>query len=261
MDVLLLPVGLYELPVAGTVGQDSQLDLRVVRVHKHIALLGHEHLPDQPAQLHPHRDVLQVGFCAADPSRGGDGLIELSVYPAVLPYEDGKPVCVGGFQLSQLAVLQDLRHKGIIRRQLLQHVRRRGVAGLGLLSALQPHLLKEDHAQLLGRVDVEHLPGLLVDLLLQLFDLDGQPVAVVLQLGCLHLHSVPLHVEQGEHKRHLYLLKEPEHPRLLKLIRKDGLGFPGTVGLVAGPSLILLLLVQEKGELLPGHILKGVVTF
>ena len=149
----------------------------------------------------------------------------------------------------------------MLRGQLLQHVRRCGVACLCLLSALQSHFLKKDHSKLFRRVDIEHLTRLFIDLFFQLFNLDSQPVAVLFQLGRLHFHPVLLHVKQGKDKGHLYLLKKAQHPCLLQLLQQKRPCLPGCVGLVAGFYLILRLILHQKGKLLPGHILKCIVTF
>ena len=106
-------------------GQDAQFDLGIIRIHKYISVLRHEYLADQSSKFHPHRDILQVRFRAAQPPCGCHGLIEFSVDPSIRPDERGKPVRIGRFKFRQLPVLQDLRYDRIVRRQLLQHIRRR----------------------------------------------------------------------------------------------------------------------------------------
>lgn len=125
VDIPCFPVGPDQLFITGTMGQDAKFDLGIIRIHKYISVLRHEYLADQAPELHPHRNILQVRFRAAQPSGGCHGLIEFPVDPSVRPDERGKPVRIGGLKLRQLPVLQDLRYERIIRRQLLQHIRRR----------------------------------------------------------------------------------------------------------------------------------------
>ena len=67
---------------------------------------------------------------------------------AILTYIGSQPLGIGGIQLCKLAVIQYLLHHGIIRGQLIQHIRRRGIACLGLFSAGKLHIPKQDLAQL-----------------------------------------------------------------------------------------------------------------
>ena len=95
MDILIHVVGLNQLLIPGHMGQNPQLNLRVVRVHKDTALPGHEHLPDPPPKLHAHGNVLQIGLSGADPPGGRDGLVKAGVDPPVLPDIDCQPVRIG----------------------------------------------------------------------------------------------------------------------------------------------------------------------
>ena len=55
--------------VAGHVGEDPQLDLRVVgRDQDEVRAAGHERPPDPPAELAPDRDVLEVGIGRREPA-------------------------------------------------------------------------------------------------------------------------------------------------------------------------------------------------
>ena len=83
---------------------------------------------------------------------------------------------VGAFQLGVLSVAQHIRHDGRIVPQLFQHVGIGGPAGLGLFPVGQAQLFKQDHAQLLGGVDVECLPRRGVDGLFRLIH-DALPVS------------------------------------------------------------------------------------
>ena len=77
VDVLLVPVRVDQLLIAGAMSQDPKLYLRVVRIQEDIPFLRHEYFPYQPSQLHTHRNILQVRFRTADPPCGRDRLVEL----------------------------------------------------------------------------------------------------------------------------------------------------------------------------------------
>ncbi len=96
MDVLGLVVSLYEPLVPRHVGQNPKLDLGIIRIHEHKALLRHEDLPDLPTQGHADRNVLKIRFRTADPPRRRDGLVELPVDPPVGGDKGRKPVRIGG---------------------------------------------------------------------------------------------------------------------------------------------------------------------
>ena len=97
MDIFLLPVRLDQIGVAGTMRQYPKLDLRVIRIHKHIPVLRYEHLPYQPSKLHTHRNILKVRLCTAKPSGRRDGLVEFAADPSVCANIVGKTVRVGRF--------------------------------------------------------------------------------------------------------------------------------------------------------------------
>ncbi len=131
-------------------------------------LSGYEHLADAPAQLHAHGNILQIWLRGADSPGGRDGLVEVGVDPLILPDVDGKPVRIGGFQLGKPPVFQNILHDGIFLRQLLQHIRRRGIAGLCLFPSGKLHGIKQHLTQLFGRIDVEFHSRLPVDLAVSL---------------------------------------------------------------------------------------------
>ena len=58
----------------GDVGEQAQLDLRVVDGEQLVALLGHEGAADLAALLGAHRDVLQIGIGRGEPAGGRDAM-------------------------------------------------------------------------------------------------------------------------------------------------------------------------------------------
>ena len=86
------------------------------------------------------------------------------VDPSVRSDHLAQTVSIGGFQLGELAVLQDLLDDGVLSPQLLQHLRVGGPPCLGLFHRRQAQTLKEHLAQLLGGIDIEGvLSGQIID--------------------------------------------------------------------------------------------------
>ena len=116
--------------------------------------------------------------------------------PLIRRDKGGQAVRVGGFELGQAPVFQDIGDHRIIRRQFLQDIGRCGKAGLGLFAAGQAHFLKQDLSQLFGRADIELPSGLPVDLLFQLRDPAAQIPAVGRKGFGVDPDPQPLHVIQ-----------------------------------------------------------------
>ena len=195
-------------------GQHAQLNLRVIGVHKDAPFGGHKQPSYLPPQLHAHRDILEVRLRAADAACGGDRLVKRPVDPPVLPDKGGQAVCIRGFQLRHLAVIQDLPDHRIIRRQLFQHIRRRGVAGLRLLPARHFHFPEQNFTELLGGIDIKFTARIRVDLLLQPFYLHLEAFPVRLKLPAPDRNSLLLHMVQAVDHRHLDLIKQLPHAGL-----------------------------------------------
>ena len=76
MNVLRLAVSLNQFIVAGHMGKNPQLNLGIIRIYEETALFRIEALADQPAQLLPHRYILQVGIRTGQPSRRRHSLLK-----------------------------------------------------------------------------------------------------------------------------------------------------------------------------------------
>ena len=63
---------------------------------------------------------------------------------------------------------------------LFQNIHTGGVAGLGLLPALQLHMLKQDDTQLFRRVDIELLPGFFIDQFPEFLNAPDQLISIFL---------------------------------------------------------------------------------
>ena len=221
MDILRLAVGLNQVFVPGHGGENTELNLGVVGIGKEIAFPRHKQLPNLSSQLHPDRNILQVRLGAADSACRRDGLVKGAVNPSVGTDVIGKPVGVGGLQLRHLPVIQDLLHKGIVNRQLLENAGRCGISCLGLLSAGHVHLIEKDLAQLLRGINIEGLSGFTVDFLLQLIHPDRQLLPVFTKALPLYGDALLFHMEQGIHHRHLHLPEQHIHSGLLQLVPQD----------------------------------------
>ena len=84
MDVRPAGEGVTEMLVARDVGEDAQLDLRVVRgEERHVGAAGDERVADPPAERRPDRDVLEVRIRRAQAPGRRDGLVEGRMEAAV----------------------------------------------------------------------------------------------------------------------------------------------------------------------------------
>ena len=92
----------------GDVGQQPQLDLRVVGADQHMARFGNERVADAAAFLGADRDVLQVRIGRGQPPGRGDRHGEAGMHPPGLGIDVGdQRVGIGRFQLLQLPPFQD----------------------------------------------------------------------------------------------------------------------------------------------------------
>ena len=82
MDILVLPEGLQQALILGEMGQDPQIDLRIIAGHENGAGRRDKGLADFPAQFAPDRDILQIGVAGGKPAGGGAGLVEAGMHPS-----------------------------------------------------------------------------------------------------------------------------------------------------------------------------------
>ena len=96
VDILRGIVRCDQTLIAGHVREDSKFDLGVIGIHEYPVFPGDKYFSDGPSQLHAHRNILQVRISAAEPSGGGDGLMELSVNSAIALNKSSKTHRVSG---------------------------------------------------------------------------------------------------------------------------------------------------------------------
>ena len=194
VDVGVARERLLEVLVAGHVGEDAQLDLRVVGRHEHdVRAAGDERPPDPPAELGSDRDVLEVRVGRREAPGRGHRLVERRVQPPVGGDECRQGVDVGRAQLRVRPPFEELVDHRVRRAELLEHRRVGRVAGLRLLALRQVELGEEHLLELLGAAEVELVADVDVDLGLEPGDLGPelrgqrrQPVAVDRDAGRLH---------------------------------------------------------------------------
>ena len=114
--------------------------------------------------------------------------------------------------------------------ELLQHVGVGAPAGLGLFPGGQHQLLEEHLAELLGRVDVELVPRLPPDVLLQRFYAAAHALAVGGQGPAVHQEARALHLRQHGAERQLDGVVELQRVRLAELPLQHGIELPEGLG-------------------------------
>ncbi len=148
MHVDAVVKGIHQFLVAAQVRHQPQLHLRIVCGEKHeIIFAGHESLPDFSALFRADGDILQVRVQAAEPSCGGFRLVEPGMdftCPAV--DESGQSFRIGAQQFLQSAIIQYLRHDGMVLFQFGEHLLRGAVLPrFGLLVGAVDFQFVEEH--------------------------------------------------------------------------------------------------------------------
>ena len=81
---------------------------------------------------------------------------------SVISYAVNKSLGIGTLKLGQSSVFQNLVYYRIFTGKLLQYLGCCGIACFTLLATWKLKLLKQNFAQLFGRVDVEALSGFII---------------------------------------------------------------------------------------------------
>ena len=210
VDVGLPREGVLEVLVARDVGEDAQLDLRVVgRQQDEVRLAGHERAPDLAPELGPDRDVLEVRVGRRQATGRGDRLVEGRVEPPVGGHQGRQRLDVGRAQLRVDAPLEQLVDHRVRRPELLEDRRVGRVAGLRALALRQVQLEEEDLLELLGAAEVELVADVDVDLLLEAGRLRGElPVEDGERLE-VEGHADRLHPREHRDQRQLDVAEQP----------------------------------------------------
>ena len=179
--------------VVRDMGQYTQLNLAVVRVHQHISGSRYEHFPDLRPKVRADGDILQVGIRRRKPPCSRHQILERCVNAAVRADNLHKAVGIGALEFGQHPVVHDGGDNGVLILQLFQHIGIGGIAGLRLFPGGQAQFFKEQGAQLLGRLNIKGAIGIAVnqslavrDALLQHFAELGQLIPVNGNTPALH---------------------------------------------------------------------------
>ena len=179
-------------------GQHPQLNLRVVGVHQQAVPSPGKELPQFPTNGSAHRDVLQIRLRTGDPPGTGLSLVKGGVHPSIGPNNLQQAVTVGGLQFRHGSVAQHLIHHRVEMPQLLQNIGVGGPTALSLFAVGQAQLIEKCLSQLLGRVDVELVPHLFNDGIVEGVHLSFQLLAVGFNAVPIHVKANVLHL--GQHK-------------------------------------------------------------
>ena len=171
----------------------------------------------------------------------------------------GQRVGIGRAQLGELPPLQHdvdqlarVLGQVLARGQIVEQVGARlPLAGLGLAAAGQLQAVEQELAELLGRAQVELVPGKLVDLLLEPGDALGERRGEPRQDRLVDLDAGALHVAQDRHHRPLQRLVDGGHA----LGREPGLEHHPQA------QRHVRVLGGVLGRLVERHLRKGLVGF
>ena len=136
VNIFVLLERFHQRRLFGEMGEDAQLDLRIVGGHQHvIGFAGDEGETDPPAFVGADRDVLQIRIGHAQSASDRAGLIEAAVDSAGFFAIDvfGEVVEIGVFQLHQAAIFEDQLGHGVFDGQAFEHFDVGAGAGLGAL--------------------------------------------------------------------------------------------------------------------------------
>ncbi len=164
MHVLAGGEGLEQALVLRQVRHDAQFDLRIVRRHDHRSRRRDEGFADAAAFRGAHRYVLQVRIVARQPPGHRHRLRVVGMHAARRRVHHLRQlVGVRGLEFCQPAVLEYQLRQRMIEREFLQDIFVGGrLAARRLFLHRQALALEQDLLELLGRIEVERLPGFLM---------------------------------------------------------------------------------------------------
>ena len=221
--------------------QDAQFDLRIIRHDQLAARRRDEGTADFPTSRGTDRNVLKVRVRRGEPARRRDRLAQRRVHAAFRVGKRGKRVHVRPFQLRDLSVFEHQTwHREALLRELGQNVEagRRGLRLRGLLSGGVAQFLKEDLAELDGRIQIELLSGLLPDLLLQGAQVLLHARRHLSQEGHVDCDASDLHAGQHRGQRPLDLAIDLLQGRTLRELGLQSQGeLPGPRGPLGQPAV------------------------
>jgi hypothetical protein len=142
-------------------GEQTQLDLRVVCGEQHAARRGDEGGANLAPELGADGDVLQVRVGRGETAGGRAHLVEGGVDAAFAVGQQGQGIGIIRLQLGELPVFQHQPRDVVVGGQFLEHV----LGGRDYLALAvfhgprQVHPVEENITKLFGRVDIEAMAG------------------------------------------------------------------------------------------------------
>jgi len=242
-EAVYIPVrgeGLHQGLVLREVRQQPQLDLRVVGAEDAVALPGRDkRRPDFPPQFGPDRDVLQVRPAGAEPAGRGYRLVERGMHP-VCPRIDkcSQFIDVGILELREGAVVEDEVGDGVVLGEFFEDCGVGAAAGFADSDGGELEFVEENCGQLLGGIDVEYCPGVVVDLVGEVFEGFGDLAGHFSQDAGVEGDAVELHCGEDGDEGHLDLLEEGVDLGLVfeagLEVEVEAVGYVGVLGGVFG---------------------------
>ena len=130
VDIRTFGEGFEQRGIPGQMRHDPQLDLRIVGRYQHVARRRDERLANPPSFSGTHRNILQIRVGAREPARNSSCLAKF-VHPAGARIHHLRQlVGVGRLELGQTAMLEQELGQRVVRRELLQRLRRSMAAPL-----------------------------------------------------------------------------------------------------------------------------------
>ncbi len=233
MNVVSAAERLHQQRIFREMGQQPQLDLRIVGGEHHVARLGNESSANLAAQLRADGNILQVRVRGREPPRRRPSLVERGVQAFGRRVQKQRErIHVGALELRKLAILQHQPRNFVLGREIFQNVhRRRDHLALAVLHRLgQVQFVEENVAQLLGRIDVEFCPGLFVDLAGFDRTLAVQTHGKLTEDGGIDLDPGFLHPRQHRNERQIDLLIDVRQSRGLDFSAQYGRDASSDIG-------------------------------
>ena len=228
--------------VAGHVGQDPELDLRVVGGdQRHVGTAGDERAPDPSTERRPDRDVLEVRIGRRQPAGRRDGLVEGRVQPAIGRDEVRQRLDIRRAELGVGPPLEQALDHRVGRPELLEDRGVRGVARLRPLALREVELAEQDLLQLLRTAEIELVPDAGVDLPLETLDLGPELDLERRQRLPVEGDADRLHPRQNGDQRQLDLAEQAVEALALQGCRERFAGGDRRQRLEPGPG--------ERGQL------------
>ena len=123
VDVVAAAVGFDQQRIAREVSEQAQFDLRIIGGEQDVAGFGDEGGANAASEFGADGNVLQIGIGGGKPSGGGSGLAEGGVQASGGAVDErGQSVDVGGFQLGELAVVENHAGDGMVFGESFENI-------------------------------------------------------------------------------------------------------------------------------------------